>query len=55
MKIAFEAGIRKSNSPKKHSECWKEWLEEFNDVIDMDKILSLSFVKIKRYYLRKLL
>jgi hypothetical protein len=26
---AFYAGLRKAYSPKKHSECWKEWFEQF--------------------------
>ena len=29
MKLSFEAGLRKANSVKKHSECWKEWFEQF--------------------------
>lgn len=29
MRFSFEAGIRKSNSSKKHSECWQEWIEQF--------------------------
>jgi hypothetical protein len=29
MKLAFEAGIRKSHSYKTHSECWKEWFEQY--------------------------
>jgi hypothetical protein len=29
LKEAFMAGIRKSHSPKKHSECWGEWFEQF--------------------------
>jgi hypothetical protein len=29
MKLSFDAGIRKAHSSKKHSECWKEWFEQF--------------------------
>jgi hypothetical protein len=31
MKLAFEAGIRKSHSYKTHSECWKEWFEQYKN------------------------
>lgn len=29
MKLSFDAGLRKAHSSKKHSECWKEWFEQF--------------------------
>ena len=29
MKLSFDAGLRKAHLSKKHSECWKEWFEQF--------------------------
>ena len=29
MKLSFDAGLRKAHSSKKHSECWKEWFEQY--------------------------